>query len=150
MILELAHRVLSNTFIMYFKAHSYHWNVEGNDWYQYHNFFGDIYSELWAAVDLIAENIRVTGDYGPYSLTKMYAHKTIAEDIAKPINTTAMLSNLHIANSTILMDLRQLLEALELAKRPGFANLITDRITAHEKHGYMLQSSLNGTNKEEQ
>lgn len=149
MIIELAHKILSNTFIMYFKAHSYHWNVEGNDWYQYHNFFGGIYNELWAAIDLLAEHIRILGDYGPYSLTKMYAHKTIAEDIAKPINTTAMLKNLLIANSIILMDLHQFLEALETAKQPGFANLITDRITAHEKHGYMLQSSLNEPTKEE-
>ena len=37
---------LANTFVSYFKAHSYHWNVEGIDFSQYHSFFGDFYEDM--------------------------------------------------------------------------------------------------------
>lgn len=144
MIGTLSRQIVSNTFLMYFQAHSYHWNVEGPDWLQYHTFFGTIYNELWLAVDLLAENIRVIGEYAPISLTDLYKHKSITEDSSKPINITTMVANLHTANSIILGDLRNLLVALEEAKNYGFANNIADRITAHDKYNYMLESILRG------
>ena len=50
--------VMANTYAMYFKAHGFHWNVEGKDFSQFHDFFSGIYQELFAAVDTIAEEIR--------------------------------------------------------------------------------------------
>ena len=47
--------VLGNTFIMYFKSHSYHWNVEGHHFRQFHDFFGEIYDDVYGAVDPLAE-----------------------------------------------------------------------------------------------
>ena len=50
-------KVLADTFVMYYKAHSYHWNVEGSNFPQYHEFLQNIYEEIFAAVDVIAEHI---------------------------------------------------------------------------------------------
>ena len=56
---DLMKRVLANTFSMYLKTHNFHWNVEGMLFSQLHEFFGDLYTELWNAVDPIAEHIRM-------------------------------------------------------------------------------------------
>lgn len=133
--------VLSDTFLMYFKAQSYHWNIEGSDWFQYHTFFGDVYKELWEATDVLGENIRVLNEYAPISLEKLYTHRTLQEDVYKPIHAQEMIANLHHANDAVLHSLRQLLSSLS-EEFVGLANVITDRITIHEKYKYMLTSLL--------
>jgi starvation-inducible DNA-binding protein len=45
---------IGNTFTMYFKSHSYHWNVEGMLFSEFHAFFGDLYLDLHGAVDPLA------------------------------------------------------------------------------------------------
>ena len=49
----LLKKLLANMFLMYFKAHSYHWNVEGPNFAQYHAFFGDLYTTLHGNFDII-------------------------------------------------------------------------------------------------
>ena len=48
----------AESFSFYLKAHKFHWNVEGPDFVQYHEFLADLYTEVWAGVDVIAELIR--------------------------------------------------------------------------------------------
>ena len=76
---------LGNTFIMYFKAHSYHWNVEGMFFTQFHDFFGDIYEDVYGAVDPLAEELRKLDAYAPISVEEIHSYKTIGEDDTKPI-----------------------------------------------------------------
>ena len=52
---------LANVFVMYFKSHSFHWNVEGPNFSQYHKFLDDLYNDLWDSVDTIAEGVRKIG-----------------------------------------------------------------------------------------
>lgn len=141
--LEITSKIaLANTFVMYFKAHSYHWNVEGKNFSEYHGFTGDLYSELWGAIDPIVEHVRTLQFYGPISLEELYKFKTIQEDLIKPANATEMLSNLLKANDEVLVSLNKLFAALNSANKQGFVNFIADRIDIHEKHGWMLRSFL--------
>ena len=63
---QTAKTAFANTFLMYFKAHSYHWNIEGSDFPQMHEFFGDLYDEIYGSVDKFAEEIRLPGDRKEY------------------------------------------------------------------------------------
>ena len=47
--------VIADNFLFYFRSHSYHWNVEGIHFSQYHDFFGDIYEDVWGAQDQFVE-----------------------------------------------------------------------------------------------
>ena len=71
---------LANTFFMYFKAHTYHWNVEGLNFNDYHGYFGGLYEELFDAVDPLAEHIRTAGGYAPVSVAALMSGKTIDEN----------------------------------------------------------------------
>lgn len=132
---------LANTFILYFKAHSFHWNVEGKDFVQYHEFLGDFYEEVYGAVDTMAEQIRALGDYAPRSLDEMYKFKTI-EDQNNAITAVDMMANLANANAATLESLNKLFGMLTSANEQGFANFVADRIDAHKKHAWMLRSIL--------
>lgn len=140
--LEIAAKIaLANTFVLYFKAHSFHWNVEGRNFAEMHGFFGDLYEELYGAVDPMAEEIRACGYYAPRSLNELYNYKTLV-DINETTSVEEMLIELVNANATTLESLNKLFDLLTAAKKQGFADFVAGRIDSHEKHGWMLRSFL--------
>lgn len=139
-----AKSVLANTFFMYYKAHSYHWNVEGIHFSQYHDFFSELYTELFASIDLIAEEIRTLDSYAPHSLSNLYQYKTISEDDVPPVLLKDMLANLVDANDKVLVSLNNLFKAASENNNQGLADFAATRIDVHNKHGWMLKSSGKG------
>jgi starvation-inducible DNA-binding protein len=133
---------LGNTFFMYYKTHAYHWNVEGIEFSQYHDFFGDLYDEVYGAVDPTAENLRKLGAYAPISIMELYNYKTITEDSVMPVLLTEMLTNLINANNEVIMSFSKVFDLATAAKEQGLANFAADRMDAHRKHGWMLTASL--------
>lgn len=137
-----ARTALADTFFMYQKAHSYHWNVEGKDFPQLHEFFGNLYDELFDAVDPLAEHIRTLQEYAPRNIEEMYEDKTV--DCKNSARTARdMVSDLSQTNDQVLISLNNLFKELQSKNKQGFMNFIADRIDAHEKHGWMLRSILN-------
>jgi starvation-inducible DNA-binding protein len=134
--------VLANNFVMYFRAHSYHWNVEGIEFSQYHDFFGDLYNELFGAADTIAEEIRALDSYAPISLMEMYNYKTIEEDSTRTVLIADMLTKLQDSNNKVLESLNKAYELANSAKELGLANFLQDRMDKHKKHGWMIRASL--------
>lgn len=142
-LVSLLNKALSNTFVMYFKAHSHHWNVEGIHFSQYHDFFGDLYAELHDASDAIAEQIRMLQAKAPVSLTSLYASNGIDENTIA-INVSEMINTLLDANSIVKQSLYDCLKEAQNQNKQGLVNFLADRIMKHDKHDWMLRSSGKG------
>ena len=130
--------VLANTFAMYFKAHGHHWNVEGKDFSQMHDFFSNIYEELFAAVDQIAEQIRALDDYAPYGLDTVSSIATIKDSSINGNNIPSMLQDLMDANASVIEALNAAHKLAEAEGNRGLVNHIEGRLDVHAKHGWML------------
>src|SRR6187397_1304767 len=74
-------RVLADTYSLYLKTHNFHWNVEGPMFNTLHLMFMTQYTELWAALDLIAERIRSLGFPAPGTYSE-FAKLTSVEETA--------------------------------------------------------------------
>ena len=135
---------VANTFVMYFKAHSYHWNVEGVDFTQYHEYLGDLYTDLHDAVDPTSERIRVIGQYAPHSLKDLLGSSTITEDNDKPATAHEMFANLLSANNEVIDSLNKVFELATAHKKQGIADFAAGRLDVHDKHGWFLKSLLKG------
>lgn len=134
---------LANTFVMYYKAHKSHWNVVGENFSQYHDFFGDLYEELHNAVDVIAEQIRALDAFAPESLDDMYMYKTIPSTVPlQPGDAQAYFANLLIANTYVIESLNKLFNEATAQQNQGLANFAADRLDKHAKHGWMIKSHL--------
>lgn len=131
---------LANTFVMYFKAHSYHWNVEGPSFNDYHGYFGGLYDELYDAVDPIAEHIRAIDQYAPVGLADLYDAKTVADDQSRVLFTKQMFSNLIDANDEVIASLNKAYDLANYSKQNGLANFLQDRLDVHAKHGWQLRA----------
>lgn len=142
-LIKAMRTVLANTYIMYFKAHAFHWNVEGVLFSQYHEFFGKIYEEVYGSIDHMAEEIRALGAYAPMSINEMFADKT-ATEANGPVSIAMMLSSLEATNSELIAQLTAAFHLASDEDKQGLADFLAGRIDAHNKHQWMLRSSMKG------
>ena len=131
---------MADTFAMYLKTHNYHWNVEGENFYQYHEFFKNLYEELFAAVDVIAEEIRGLNEYAPGSFSRFSELSSIEDATTVPDGVT-MAANLLKDNDTVIASLTNAFKLAEAADKVGLSNMLQNRIDIHTKHGWMLRST---------
>ena len=123
------------------KAQNFHWNVEGDNFPQYHEFFGNFYEEVYSAVDKVAEYIRTLDVYTPGSLTR-YAELTIIQDQTKIPRAELMFAELFEDNSKMIELLNHCFASASQENKQGIANFIAERLDAHEKHQWQLRSIL--------
>jgi starvation-inducible DNA-binding protein len=138
-LIEMMRKVLADTFAMYLKAHNYHWNVEGSNFPQYHDFFGNLYQELHGAVDPIAEEIRALDAYVPGSLSRFLELTEIEDELSIP-NGVEMARRLMVDNQKVIMTLDIAFKLANELDQQGLADFIAGRLDTHKKHGWMLRS----------
>ncbi len=136
---EMMKKVLADTFAMYLKAHNYHWNVEGINFPQYHEFFGNLYEELHGAVDPIAEQIRALDTYAPGSFTRFVELTDIEDETTIPTGQE-MAGRLLADNEKVLATLNMTFKLADEFDKQGLADFIAGRIDTHSKHAWMLRS----------
>lgn len=131
----------SSEFSYYLKAHFFHWNVEGPDFSQYHDLFGKIYEEVYDSIDAFAENIRKLGAYTPGSYTRFSILSIIDEEVKVPPKDV-MVAEL-LRDGEVMVDLlRKVFQISESAGEHGISDFLAGRMDAHQKHNWMLRSSL--------
>lgn len=138
---KLAKIAFCSEFNFYLKSHAFHWNVEGEDFVQYHDLFGKIYEEVYNSIDDFAEKIRALGTYVPGSYTRFSMLSKI-EDEDRILPKDQMLKELYMDNEKMIIILKKLFELSEQESEHGFSDFIAGRMDAHRKHGWMLTASM--------
>ena len=141
MLAELMKILLASDFSYYLKAHFFHWNIEGKDFYQYHKFLQKVYEDAYEAVDVIAEFIRTLDEYAPGSLTR-YQELSRIQDQTKVPRAQLMIEEL-LHDSHIMIELlNECFAAATAENKQDIANFIAERLTATNKFIWMLSSFL--------
>ena len=134
--------LLASSYAFAVKAQLFHWNVEGPDFSQLHEFFGDIYAEVNDnAIDRCAEFIRVLDEYTPGSFER-FNELSIIPGQTKIPRARLMLEELYANNNELVELLNRCFESAANERQEGIANFIAERLDAHGKHGWMLRSFL--------
>lgn len=134
--------LLASTFGMALKTHRYHWNVMGPDFPQYHDFYEEIYTDLYEHVDPIAEAIRTLGKFPAGSLAEYAELSQVAEDDSPLVNPIEQLKELIRANDVVLRLIKIAITAAKEENAEDILDLLVNRMRAHKKHGWMLNSHL--------
>ncbi len=143
--LQIALKIaVANAFAMYYNAHSFHWNVEGVHFSQYHDFFRGIYEDVYGSIDPIAEQLRKLGTYAPISLTELVTSKTIPDVAIVGDDVKGMLLALQSANDEMLSTLNKVFALAAATNEQGLCDFIAGRIDVHKRHGWQTTSSLKG------
>jgi starvation-inducible DNA-binding protein len=137
---ELTH-LLADTYILYLKTQNFHWNVTGPEFHSLHLLFEGQYQELALAIDEIAERIRALKAVAPASFSHYSKLSSLKEENGVP-SSQDMLKQLLQDNETIINHANLILAKTEQAHDEGTADLLVQRIQAHQKAAWMLRSSI--------
>jgi len=134
-------KLLADTYSLYLKTHSFHWNITGPMFNTLHLMFETQYNELWTAADSIAERIRALDVYAPGSYTQFGKLTAIAEETGVP-DWKAMVQQLVDGHETSARTAREVFKLADQADDQPTADLATQRMQQHEKTAWMLRSLL--------
>lgn len=140
-LVQLTRIAFSSTFSFYVKTHSFHWNVEGSDFYEYHKLFEEIYNEVYESIDPFAENVRKLNAYMPTSYHNL-SMLTKIEDEDRVPSKDDMVKELIIDSEKLLIILKKNYDAAEGEGEHGLSNFLAERMDAHKKHLWFLRASL--------
>lgn len=133
--------LLADSYMLYIKTHNFHWNVEGPMFNTLHQMFMAQYTELWNALDLIAERIRALGEYTPGTY-KQFADLTSIKESDKVPKATKMIEELLEGHEIVIHTARKLFPIAEEQNDEVTCDLLTQRLQVHEKTAWMLRSLL--------
>jgi len=134
--------LLATEYAFAIKAQLFHWNVEGPDFAQLHEFFGNLYQEVYdGSIDRTAEYIRAMQDYAPGSFER-FAELSQIQGQTKIPRARLMIEELLQNNDLMLNLLNECFAAAEQENQQGIANFIAERIDAHQKWAWQLRSFL--------
>ncbi len=139
-IAEALTKLLADTYVLYFKTHTYHWNVSGPNFPQFHEMFSTQYNELWAALDEMAERVRALGVLAPASGKAMAGMATVKEADGAPA-AIDMVKDLLAGHEAAIKTARPIIELAQAGGDEGTADLVIGRIQAHEKAAWMLRAT---------
>ena len=135
-------KLLADTYTLYLTTHNFHWNVTGPMFNTLHQMFMTQYTELWNAVDPIAERIRSLGFPAPGSYAQFGELATVHDAPATPPAAMDMVRILVSGHEAVARTAREIFPVAEKAGDEPTADLLTQRLTIHEKTAWMLRSLL--------
>lgn len=140
-VIDALRQTVASTYALMGQLHLCHWNVRGKSFFTLHDAFEAQYTELFAAVDEIAERIRAVGGLAPGglgTLAKMAGIKELAEDAT----AEEMVTHLVEDHRKVLNDLAAARDKAVEVKDAETEDMMIARTQVHEKAVWMLTSYL--------
>ena len=130
MLADSLKTLLATEYAFSIKAQLFHWNVEGPDFAQLHEFFGNLYEEVYNnSIDKTAEYIRTLDEYAPGSFERFNELSLIPGQTKIP-RARLMIEELLANNSTLIELLNDCFAVAEQENNQGIANFIAERLDA--------------------
>ena len=139
-VVDVLALVLADSFVVYYKTHASHWNVESPHFKSLHDLFMQQYTELWTALDDIAERMRALDAYAPLSMKTLLGLADIKE-YGQNRDAKQMLKELADDNALLAETLAAGIEIAEAHGDQPTVDLLTVRQGVHEKNAWMLRAS---------
>jgi len=133
--------LLASTQSFAIKSQNFHWNIEGSDFLQYHEFYDTLYNDVNDTIDRIAEYIRILGHYTPGSLQR-YAELTVIEDQTKVPRASLMFAETLQDIDKMLQIILPMFEQATTEQQQGIANYMAELQDLYAKKAWFIRSIL--------
>lgn len=134
-------QLLANYHIHYQKLRNFHWNVKGNDFFELHEKFEELYNQSREHIDEIAERIRVFGQTPMSTLAEYLDHAEIKE-VKKELTGDEMVAEVLLDMRVLLTDMTEAVNVARENEDTGTEDMLTSYIKVLEKHHWMLSAWL--------
>lgn len=127
---------------IYAQSHGYHWNIEGQDFKEYHAFLLEIYEDVFDSIDTYAESLRKLGVKAPFGLQQLQQNSALMINDSLELNATEMLIELMKTNAQIIDKLKDGCDIADEAREQGVLNFFADRLSQHQFWQWQLTATL--------
>lgn len=134
--------LLANYQVFYMNARGYHWNIRGKDFFELHVKFEELYTDLLAKIDEVAERILTLGEEPAHTYSSYLDKADIKEQVRVTDGSQAMTQILD-SFKIVINKQRDLLEQAAEAHDEGTSALMSDYIREQEKTVWMYSAYLN-------
>jgi len=141
---ELAQQLgdlLANYSIFYQNARGYHWNIQGDKFFELHEKFEELYNDLFVKIDEIAERILTLGFSPNHQFTEYLKRAEISESVEVKDGDKSVAEILD-AYKILLQKQRSILNLSDSMDDEGTNALMSDYIREQEKKVWMYSSFL--------
>jgi starvation-inducible DNA-binding protein len=133
--------MLAEAYVLYHTIHGFHWNVVGNDFYQYHKFFDEIVDDIYENIDPIAENIRKLGAKTPFIMSELAGLSKIKEVGLDGNDPQTLAKQFLDMNNQYIDHIKNVFNIANKDNEQGIANFVAERIDQHQKWSWFLKAS---------
>lgn len=140
-VVDALRQVVADSYALLGQSHLCHWNVRGPSFFSLHEAFEEQYTELFGAIDAIAERIRALGALAPGGLQNL-AQMAGMTEIEEDANPAHMVEHLVSANQQLVGNLKKARDIAGKAGDTETEDMMIARIQVHEKTIWMLKSFL--------
>ncbi len=138
---NLLNDLLSNYSVFYQNARGYHWNIQGEKFFELHLKFEELYNDLFLKIDEVAERILTLGHRPEYRFSSYLSEAAIPESKEVSDGKTA-IEEILTAFKTLLTKQREILRLAAETEDEGTNALMSDYIRAQEKLVWMYSAYL--------
>ena len=136
--------MLAEAYVLYHTIHGFHWNVKGNDFYEYHKLYDDIVDDIYEHIDPIAENIIKLGGEAPFAMSQLVKISGITETGLISKNHVELTKKFYDMNQEYIQNIKEAFKVANQNNEQGVANFIAERIDQHQKWSWFLKASIEG------
>jgi starvation-inducible DNA-binding protein len=133
--------VVAGSYALLGQTHLCHWNVRGPGFFALHTAFEEQYTELFTAIDEVAERVRALGSLAPGGLSHL-AKMASMDEIAEDADANTMVQHLADCNRQVVKLATVARDRAADAEDKESEDLMIARIQVHEKTIWMLESFL--------
>jgi len=137
-VIEL-NALLANYHIYYQKLRNFHWNVLGENFFDLHNKFEELYTDARTKIDDIAERI-LTLRYHPMSKLSDYLEISEVKEVSPLQSDKDMVLEIINDHKILLSQMSTVIDRAENANDEGTVDLIGAYIRELEKSSWMLDA----------
>ncbi|CAJ1828511.1 Dps family protein [Aeromonas sp. S11(2024)] len=134
-------KLLASYQILYMNVRGFHWNIRGNQFFELHLKFEEIYNDLLLKVDALAERILTLDGVPMHSFSEYLKVSTIPEQKGLHDGRACVESLLDSFRELLVAQRRILGQAAE-AGDEGTASILSDYVQQQEKLVWMLRAYL--------
>jgi len=130
-----------DNFVNSYRAHSSHFNIEGENFYGWHKLLQKIYEDSESIQDDLGELIRALGAFAPETISEILSYADL-EDRKTGASAFDILELVLEGQEHMVNSYRKLEEVADAEENDDIANFAQDRIRQHKKFAWQLRASL--------
>lgn len=139
-------QLLADYHLYYQNLRNFHWNIVGENFFDLHNKFEELYTDARTKIDEIAERI-LTLRYHPISNYSEYIKLSSIEEQSPTLTDHEMVEEILVNHTILLVQMKKVIASAEQAEDEGTIDLIGVYVRELEKSSWMLTAWINRKNE---